>query len=267
MIVYFNGVFLPQTQVAIPLTNRGFLFGDGVFTTLKVKDGKPQLFPKHIERLSEHCKSLKIVCPEIKEQTVLELIARNQAFHGTWRLKILLTGGPFEGLVSSGRSCDVVLMTLECYEIGYKNYLKLVSYPFPLAKPTAKIKSIAYLDSLLVKEYACSQGCDDAIVYSAQGHLLETACCNIFWVLDNVFYTPALHLDLLSGIVLNTVKEIVEELGLTISFVEAKHLPEGAKVFVCNSLKGVQPVGEVDGNLLDFDEKFSQQLNETLNRF
>lgn len=267
MIIYFNGLFLPQSQVAIPVTNRGFLFGEGVFTTVKVVKGQPHLLARHISRLSEQCKSLNIQFPDLQEQTIQDLIAQNQAFNGTWRLKIILTGGSPDGLLENRRSCDLVVMILERYETSYIEDFKLVSYPTPIAKPTAKIKSIAYLDSLLIKQFAVSQGYDDAIIYSPKGYILETACCNIFWILENVFYTPALHLDLLPGIVLNAVKEIVEKLRLKTCALETKHFPEGAKLFVCNSLKGVQPVTQVDDKRLDVDEKFSQELNAKLNEF
>lgn len=267
MIVYLNGTFISHHQANVPIFNRGFLFGDGVFTTLKVFNGRPQFFEQHVLRLKDDCQSLNILCPIISEQTIYDLIAHNQAFHGTWRLKIILTGAERDISSNSKRSCDLILMMMEPYEGSNREPLNLVSYPKPIAKPTSKIKSLAYLDSMLVKEFALSNGCNDAIIYSPNGYVLETAFCNIFWFLDDVFYTPSKDLGVLPGIALSVVKEIVTAFGIPTCEVEEKQIPDNSKMFICNCLKGVQSVAKVDNQKLDYDRTLERILNEKFNVF
>jgi len=91
--VYFNGSIIPEEKASVPITDRGFLFGDGVFTTTLVKEGVPLHLQLHINRLMRDCAALNIVYPELNESIFQNILAKNKALKGTWRMKVLITGG------------------------------------------------------------------------------------------------------------------------------------------------------------------------------
>src|SRR5262245_30035584 len=94
--VYFDGRYLPRSQAFVPIDDRGFLFGDGVFTTIKLNAGSLECFEAHIARLNDNAKQLNIQMPQIELAWLKELVRLNDAMTGIWRVKIIVTGGKTE---------------------------------------------------------------------------------------------------------------------------------------------------------------------------
>ncbi len=234
MILFYNGQFVKEEELKIPYNDRGFLFGDGVFTTVLVREGRAEWVERHFERLRSHCKALQIEPPEFSGGHIEELIRVNHAEQGTWRLKIVVTGGSSEALNLQPRR-GTCLMFLAPYQI-IEAPVTLCIYPEPIERPLSKLKTLAYLDRLLVKEYARQQGADDAIVTTKEGYWLETAFSNLFWRHESKLYTPKLDQPLLAGIALQIVMEMSEVEQLL-----TKEVPKEAQLFVCNALIGSLP--------------------------
>jgi len=247
MLAFWNGSFLPEDDVRISISDRGFLYGDGVFTTLKVSNGHIECLEAHLHRLYEQCLFLKIKPPNISLEWLTELVRCNKAFDSDWRLKIIATGGSL-GKEESLRSCSHLIMTLSTYTPSSKSTFELTIYPTPIHKPTAKIKSLAYLDRLYIKEYAENHGYDDVVVISSDGHILETAFANIFWMEGEQLFFPDLSQPLLSGIALDVVIQSACRLGISVSPVRIKtgELPAEARIFVCNAMMGMIPVSRIE---------------------
>lgn len=260
VLVSFNGVIFTESEVRLPVSDRGFLFGDGVFTSLRVKDGAPENILKHLERLNKDCRAIKIIPPEIPLQWIDDFIIANNALKGCWRLKIIITGGMSKELSLKERQAGNVLMVMSKYTKEELNPCRLCLYPSPVVTPTAKIKTLAYLNRLYIKDYAADCGFSDSLTVDFQGNILESAFSNIFWVVDDVLYTPSEDLPLLSGTFLTSVLE--EALKNNISVVQVRaHLediPPNAAVFICNALTGIQPVDSIE------DRVFSQSRCITL---
>jgi 4-amino-4-deoxychorismate lyase len=246
-IVFCNGKFIDESEPCIPLTDRGFLFGDAVFTTIKVENGIPFFFEEHVARLFMQCETLRITPPVILLKNVNDLIIKNEATVGVWRLKIIITGGNSPKLSLQTRGFGKLLMTLRELSEQFPNEVRLTVYPKSISGPTASLKTLSYLDRLYVAEYAFSRSFDEAVVLSGEGFILETAFSNIFWIEDRDVFVPDPQLDLLMGITIRKEIEVFKEKGYTVHFVKAKleDISAKAKVFVCNSIRGVTPVKEL----------------------
>jgi 4-amino-4-deoxychorismate lyase len=72
--VFLNGQFLLENQAYIPITDRGFLYGDGLFTTLRVQEGQIEFWDLHVERLRNQSQQMKIECPLLDVEWIKELI-------------------------------------------------------------------------------------------------------------------------------------------------------------------------------------------------
>lgn len=242
--VYCNGKYFDENEPCIPITDRGFLFGDGVFTTIRVVNGVPEFFEAHIDRLIKQCETLKIDPPERLTTDVNDLILKNSASKGVWRLKIIITGGDKSSLALPRRKFGKHLMIITKVDENCPKNLRLTVFPHPVCRPSAHLKTLSYLDRLFISDYAAFQGFDDALVLSKEGYVMETAFSNIFWVQGLDVFIPDPNLELLMGIALTHEIEVLKKSGHRIHFVKEKlaGISEDAQVFICNSIKGVVPV-------------------------
>lgn len=247
-IVYLNGAFLPEEQAFIPIGDRGFLFGDGVFTTLKVDEGRLQDAPEHLSRLVRHCKALRIRPPPIDESLLGEVVKCNQADRGIWRMKIVITGGSGRELSLPERDAGTVLITLQKVESFQTAPLRLVLYPYPHAESFYRLKTLSYLCRLQVKQFAKDAGADDALVLSPEGYILEAAFSNIYWIAGKSLFTPEESLPLLYGIALQKRVEAAKIEGYSIcrGKYRLEEIPSDAKVYLCNAIAGESSVAAID---------------------
>lgn len=263
-LVSYNGKLIPQEDLRVPFFDRGFLFGDGAFTTMRVHNGIVENIGKHLLRLKQNCKSLNIALSDISKQWIRDLITENNALDGTWRLKLIVTGGTSKGLGLEKRSAGDIVITLAKYNTNPSTPYKLSLFPFPVISPTAKVKSLAYLDRLWIKDFALKNGSQDALTTMFDGTILETAFSNIFWIGKGVLYTPSLDLPLLRGTYLSSIIEGAQKLKCRI--VELREVLENialdSHVFVCNSLMGIQPVDYIDQTEYNRDNMLEESLHE-----
>src|ERR1035441_1340044 len=95
MIIFLNGKFLPEADAVVPVSDRGFLLGDGLFETMRVAGGKPFRFAQHLERLTRGADFLKIkppFTPQELEKFAGQLIEQNAVPDSI--LRLTLTRGP-----------------------------------------------------------------------------------------------------------------------------------------------------------------------------
>lgn len=235
--VVLNGKICLEKQARIPATDRGFLFGEGMFTTIRVHQGKSELLSGHLRRLKLQAAALGFDYAPLRFDWLEELIACNRAEEGIWRLKIIAT------VMREGESSRLgtLLATLEAYHWQPLEPCALCLYPSPLESPTAHVKSLSYLDHLQVKGYAVRQGCQDAVTTNGKGIVLETGTSNIFWIDREVLTMPHPDLPYLKGVFLTA---LLDHLPLPVQKVYAafEDIPPGACVYICNALSHVRPV-------------------------
>ena len=235
--VCLNGKICPENQALIPVSDRGFLFGEGMFTTLRVDQGKCELFNGHLQRLSEQAGALGFDYAPQSFDWLEELIVRNQAVEGTWRLKIIVTAKKEGKSVKAGNLAAII----EPYQGKSMEPGSLCLFPSPVERPTAPIKSLCYLDHLQIRNYAQQLGCHDAVTTNARGFLLETGCSNLFWIDQGILSFPDPELRYLKGVFL---KSLLNHSPFPYQAVKIpfEGLPSSASVYMCNSLSHVRPV-------------------------
>jgi len=239
--VFLNGQFVLEKLAAIPVTDRGFLFGEGIFTTIRVHQGRCELFRSHVERLEKQAKALNFTWDFQNFGWISELIKRNRAQDGIWRLKIVATVKE----QSTERVAGNILAMLDPYQGTTSDPCTLCLFPYPVESPLADIKSLSYLDHLYVRNYANRLGYTDAITRTRDGILLETGCSNIFWIDQGKCWIPDLELPYLKGVLL---QGLLQHSTWPIQFVNAtiEQVPKSANVYICNALTHVRPVISID---------------------
>ena len=221
-IVFYEGQFLPEAQVFIPITDRGFQVGDGAFTVIQVRDGTPLFLDTHLERLKRHCQSFNLQMPSVPPETIEELIARNDANVGIWRLKLIITGGDSDSISLPVRTGRVVI-SLKPFDLPAFKPLKMGIFPIPYTSCHAAFKSLSHLNRFYVMEEARRLGLDDCVTLTENGHLLEAAYGNLFWVEGKTFTTPDPKLPLSFGVTIRNCVKMAEDLGFEVRFSERAH--------------------------------------------
>ena len=245
-IVFCDGQFLLCEEVKLSFTDRAFLYGDGVFTTVRVSGGVVECWDLHQDRLRSNCAELNIAFPSVDPEVAKQLIELNGAEAGLWRLKVIITGGESPGLDLAPRTYGHLMMTLTPFQPPPMPYT-LALFPTPVIRPTAHIKSLSYLDRLWVMAEGKRQGFHDAITTTSEGFLLEAAYSNIFWRQGEDLFTPADTLPLLPGISLQRIKQNARALGMQVHEVRSTldDIPPDAQVFIANAMVRFHPVERI----------------------
>ncbi len=254
--VYLNGMYLPKDEARISVLDRGLNYGDGVFTTIKVREGAPILLPWHLERLLRDAAALYIDPPPAEE---LE-----RACHGLIStpdteecvLKIVVSRGVGgRGPSTKKASAPMVLMTTSSLPKP-RPPLRAISTP-DTRGPLAAHKTLNYLPNVLALHGAEAAGCDEAI-FTQNGLLLEATVSNVIGTVNGVTKTPALGGTILGGVARCAL--------LQARTVEEGELPVDLQgpMYCVNNVRGVEEVAELDGRVLTRDSDLHETLSKTL---
>jgi aminodeoxychorismate lyase len=274
MLVFLNGQFWPEAQAVVPVNDRGFLLGDGLFETMRVAGGKPFRFAQHLERMARGADFLKIklpFTPEELEKFAAQLIEQNKAPDAI--LRVTLTRGAGErGYSFSGEGKPTLAMTLHAapsLENPVEWNLVTSSFRIPAADLLSSFKTTSKILHVMARAEAREKGADEALLINTSGEVAETAGGNLFWIYDDEVCTTPTGRGILPGITREVVLEICQTLGLQVNKLaiapEALRKCEG--VFVTQSALGIIPVSIFDGEPVSpspFVDKIAQVYNEML---
>jgi branched-subunit amino acid aminotransferase/4-amino-4-deoxychorismate lyase len=237
--VVLNGRLLDASEARISPLGEGFMFGLGLFETIKVLRGRPVLFSDHFARLRRSAGELGLSFTA----SVDELRARCE--HGLsanglseGSLKIVL----FQDTEGLG---ELIAMREKAYLAEhYENGFALK--PFFGGQREGKLfslKTVNYLGNLQAKKAAQAAGCDEALFIDSSGLVLEGATSNVFVVKGGEVLTPPTDGRILPGIARSRVLQLLK--NVRECAVPAQLLPLADEVFVTNALLGVMPVAAV----------------------
>ena len=255
MYLSINGALHAINIKTISPNSDGFQYGYGLFETIKVHNGKLLFFDEHIQRLKKGCTSLNI---PIKENFSLlkfyskDLILANNIKYGA--LKILYT--------KNKDQYDFYLYTRnnpytkEIYRKGFHVcFSQIKKNPHT---PLTYVKSSNYLENLLCKNSAKEDGYDEVILTNVYNNLCEGSLSNLFFVKDDVIFTPDISCGLLPGIMRDQIINIAKCLHLTVIVgnFTTNELLHSDEIFLTNSLMNIMPVSKIANQNLDITNNF-----------
>ncbi|PPB03149.1 branched-chain-amino-acid transaminase [Brevibacillus laterosporus] len=260
-LIYLNGEFVEKENAKISVYDHGFLYGDGIFEGIRVYNGNIFRLQEHIERLYESALSIMLVIPmKIEEMmdAVVETVRKNELRDAYIRLVISRGNGDLGLDPRSCQKANIVIIVeqlrlfpQELYETG----LKIVTVPTRRNKPDAlnpKIKSLNYLNNVMVRMEASMAGVSEALMLNSEGYVTEGSGDNIFLVKKGVIYTPPTYLGALDGITRQAIMDIARELGYVIKEEPfTRHdVYIADEVFLTGTAAEVISVSEVDARVI-----------------
>ena len=238
--------------------DRGFLYGDSVYETLRVYGGVPFAFDAHLERLYGSGRRVSFELPfsgETIRAAAKDTIAASELSDAYMRIIVTRGAGPM-GL-DPALAVDPVLLVLvlplpplpaEMYSRGRTAALVSVTRNFKMAiDPQAKTGN--YMNNVLAAGDARRRSADEAIMLDHQGHVAEGSSANVFAWRGGAWHTPPLEVGILGGITRRTVLDVCARHG--IPAVETVMWPDELRaadeVFLCSSVRELLPIVELDG--------------------
>lgn len=268
-MIVLDGRLHDTALVPFDLTDRGLLLADGLFETLLAVDGRVFRRAAHLDRLIAGARRLAIPIDRGRLDADLDLLlARSGA--GAQVVRLTLTRGP------GARGLDRPEQPRPTVLVGHAPWTPdLAGRPIALVtssirrnetSPTARLKTLAYVDAVAAKAEATAAGADDALFLNTRGDVTSTTMANLFAVTGDALITPRLEDGVLDGTTRRLVLELARDLGLRtkeMSLAPAD-LVDAEAVFVTNAVRLVAPVTRLDRRDLPRDHPVPARLLDAI---
>jgi len=261
LLYHVDGDLVAADEATVNVRDRGFLYGDAAFETMRAYGGDVFEWEAHMDRLAETCEVLGLdhgLSDADLRERVDETLAVNDLREAYIRLSI--TRGVQPGKLTPDTEVDptVVVIVSELPRGGQGSQpvwsgpatLQTVKTKrVPDESIPARAKTHNYLNGILARLELRVTDADEALMVDTDGHVTEGATSNLFFVRDNALRTPSLDGPILPGITRRVVLELAAEEGIPVE--EGTYSPEEIRsadeVFLTNSTWELRPVETVDG--------------------
>jgi branched-subunit amino acid aminotransferase/4-amino-4-deoxychorismate lyase len=266
----YDGKITRADQPVVPVVSRGLMYGDGVFDTLRAYRGNTLLLEQHITRLHSGMEMLGMESPNDLEIGILrkelwKLLEKQQLLHTDAIVRLQVWRDGQRGYHPQGKSDIHYSITVSaCPDNFTTPTLATVDQrriPSQSMPSTAKFTN--GINYILAAQSATDKGGDDALMQTVDGFVSETTIANVFWVKGDTIYTPDEECDLIPGITRKIILDILEENNRWKSRqgkYSLDHLYDADAVWICNSVREVLAVKQIDDQDFEVDHPAIEQL-------
>ncbi|HEX74689.1 MAG TPA: hypothetical protein G4N93_06025 [Dehalococcoidia bacterium] len=253
-IVYLNGSLIPRSQARISVLDYGFLYGFGLFETMRAYKGQVFRLDSHLSRLVCAAEVLEfpIKVTDLRD-AVMATIQANQL--GDARIRIAVSIGEGSMVPDPGTCKQPTVLILagdyhpypeQIYQQGFRAVISSIRRNSQ--SPLSRLKSANYLENILARQEARAAGANEALCLNEKGLLAEASMSNIFLVNDGMLRTPGKENGILPGITREVVLEMAPQLGIATfeQDIRLEELSHTQEAFLTNSLIEIMPLTEID---------------------
>lgn len=256
--VYLNGAFVAASEARVSVFDRGFLYGDGVFETVRAYGGTVFEARAHYARLARGLEVLGIPVPFSLagfRRILAGCLAENGLTDAVLRLSVTRGEGP-PAPAPTGNEAPTVAALPRPFtppEAGaWARGLSAVTSPVRATPPEVldpAVKGLSFLSHVLALRDARARGADEALLLNARGEVAEGSVSNLFGVWDGVLVTPPVSAGALPGVTRQVVLELAREAGIPAREepIPETRLTDAEELMVTNSVWEVMPLARLDG--------------------
>jgi branched-chain amino acid aminotransferase len=261
---WLNGQLLAAEAARIDPADRGFTLGDGLFETIRVRDGAAVWLDRHLARLAEGSAVLGIPArfdDAALAEACAAVIAAEGIDTGVLRLTVSRGVGP-RGVLPPVAPSPTVLIAGHA-GLPPQGPVALVVARGTCrnqASPLSRVKSLNYLDAVLARREAGERGADDAVMLNTAGRVAETSIANLFARIDGAWVTPAVAEGALPGIMR---AEVLARLGAGERPLSVADLQRAEAVLLTNALS-IRAVGRLEEADLSAGEETAAGLRREI---
>ncbi|MFZ5641218.1 MAG: branched-chain-amino-acid transaminase [Bacillota bacterium] len=259
--VYLNGDLVPAEMARISVFDHGFLYGDGLFETMRSYKGKVFKLGEHLDRLEKSARLLELNLPWEREElnsAIYAVLAENRLDNAYIRLTVTRGEGPVGIDPTLCARPNLVIMAREMppyneqvYTKGVKIIIVSTRRNLPEACPP-EIKSLNFLNNIFAKMELNKAGITEGIMLNYRGEVTEGTVSNVFIYKAGRLLTPARECGILPGITRDTVLDIASDTGISAAeaVLAAEDLLDAEEVFLTNSGSEITPVVQIGDTVI-----------------
>ena len=246
---YYLNKYVDEESITLSPSNRSFLYGDGIFETIIIKNGHIRFWNYHNDRLHKALKVLEIdlsFLPNCKE-IIYELIDINSFVNARVKLQVWRAdGGLYEPLYNEPN----VLITMKNWDVEKRTNIKKCSFSDSVYlnhSTTSPYKTCNSLPYIIAANERKKRSLEELIILDSRGNVAECCSSNIFWTDGIQYFTPSLKTGCVDGIMRRHVIAKAEMNGIKI--IEGEFLKEdliASKAVFCCNVTGVTPIVQID---------------------
>ena len=224
--IYLDGAFVSKEEAKVSVFDHGFLYGDGVFEGIRAYNGRVFKLTEHLERLYESAHHILLHIPitiEEMEEATLETMRRNNLRDAYIRIVVSRGVGDLglDPKKCPRASVIIIADTISLFpQEFYEQGLQVITVATRQRRADTfepRIKSMNYLNNIMVKMEAAQAGVMEGLMLSPEGYIVEGSGSNVF-IIDKKekLITPPSYLGILEGITRNMVIELASQEGMTV---------------------------------------------------
>ena len=237
-VALINGERMSLDAANLAITDDGVARGDGAFETIGVWGGRPFRFADHLDRLARSLNAVAL--PEVDRDLVSrEAQSLLAGATGDGALRIYITASGTRMLTLSPPPERPETQSLDP---------QLAPWIRPLdSYAAAGAKTMSYLPNMAATRRAQANGCDDALLTSLEGWVLEGPTFAVLWAVDGQLHATPLELGIVDSISRRTVIELATDLGIAVNAEPRPldHLLAADEVMICSAVRSLLPIGRV----------------------
>lgn len=240
-------------EPCISHTDRGFTLGHGLFETILVKKGVFPALEYHWKRLVSSASILRISLPFSQkelESMLTELIIQNHLQDQLASARVTITHGEAARgvLPAQAPTPNFVIAVFQSAPHSEKPFSACIVKTRKNEHTAAsRVKTISYMDNILAKQEAMSQGYDEAILLNTASNVADGSISNVFMVKDQQIFTPLVSDGALPGVIRAILlEECANDFVIIEKSISPVELMQADEVFLTNALMGIKPVHRID---------------------
>ncbi|MBI4685571.1 MAG: aminotransferase class IV [Nitrospirae bacterium] len=261
MNIYLNNRIVPASDAKVSVFDHGFLYGDGIYETMRAYNGAVFMLDAHIKRFFRSASMIELDIMR-KRDSIKKAIYKTLSANSLKEAYVRLTVSRGHGAIGLDpalcKKPTFIIIAQELRQYPAVYYEKGVSLTIAKTRRNLKeainpqIKSLNFLNNILAKIEAKKKNAYEAVMLNAKGYLTEGTICNVFFVAkeknSEVLCTPSTDCGILDGITRNIILDLAKKNGIAIKegkFTK-KNLYNASEVFITNTTMEVMPVSKID---------------------
>lgn len=253
MYIYLNGKIIPQEEAVVSVFDHGFMYGVGLFETLRVYEGHPFLLEDHLERLNEGLKEMNIEKSFGREEAVSiikALLSKNKIENAYIRWNISAGSGMIGLQTEPYKQPNTIVYIKPLPKAAgmVEKTGKIVAISRNTPEGAFRLKSHHFFNNILAKREIGPEMTMEGIFLTKEGYIAEGITSNLFWIIDGELYTPSLQTGILNGITRQFILKLAQDKGIVIKegMFSLDILEHAQEVFATNSIQEIMPIKRID---------------------
>ncbi len=250
-IAFIDGTITNLAKASVPLNDRGYLLGDGVFETLRTSNGRVFRLDDHAERMKRGLRAINLdpsLASEFRDAVKALVAAGKKDFGGELYVRVMVTTGPMEDVLGTGRGVTVtgLCKKFKPYPMQYySNGIQLVvsRQRKDTRSPLSAVKTLSFLPYIAARRDAHSQTAHDAVLLNEHDRVAEASTSNVFALVDGTVFAPGESEGAIPGVTRHAVLELLEDADMEVrEKLTIPDLKKAQEVWLTNTTGGIVPV-------------------------